>query len=81
LRIRHFFFVGSSGKNQKEAKMKITALYERLSSGDEGRDGDSNSIKNHSLNPMQRRRDLPTFATTRTTTNQAGFSTVPVMFK
>jgi DNA invertase Pin-like site-specific DNA recombinase len=29
--------------------MKITALYERLSSGDEGRDGDSNSIKNQKL--------------------------------
>ncbi|MDR2670408.1 MAG: recombinase family protein, partial [Oscillospiraceae bacterium] len=29
--------------------MKITALYERLSSGDEGRDGDSNSITNQKL--------------------------------
>jgi hypothetical protein len=29
--------------------MKITALYERLSSGDDGRDGDSNSIKNQKL--------------------------------
>lgn len=29
--------------------MKITALYERLSSGDEGRNGDSNSIKNQKL--------------------------------
>jgi hypothetical protein len=29
--------------------MKITALYERLSSGDEWHDGDSNSIKNHKL--------------------------------
>ena len=29
--------------------MKITALYERLSHGDEGRDGDSNSIKNQKL--------------------------------
>lgn len=34
---------------QKEDNMKITALYERLSSGDEGRDGDSNSIKNQKL--------------------------------
>ena len=29
--------------------MKITALYERLSSGDDGRNGDSNSIKNQKL--------------------------------
>jgi len=34
---------------QKEENMKITALYERLSSGDEGRDGDSNSIKNQKI--------------------------------
>jgi DNA invertase Pin-like site-specific DNA recombinase/ssDNA-binding Zn-finger/Zn-ribbon topoisomerase 1 len=33
----------------KGAFMKITALYERLSSGDEGRNGDSNSIKNQKL--------------------------------
>ena len=32
-----------------EDNMKITALYERLSSGDEGRNGDSNSIKNQKL--------------------------------
>ena len=38
--------------------MKITALYERLSSGDDGCDGDSNSIKikSYSLIPTQRRR-------------------------
>jgi len=34
---------------RQEENMKITALYERLSSGDEGRDGDSNSIKNQKL--------------------------------
>jgi len=40
----------------KEENMKITALYERLSSGDEGRDGDSNSIKNQKM-------QLETYAT------------------
>ena len=35
---------GNAVQTKGEA-MKITALYERLSSGDDGRNGDSNSIK------------------------------------
>jgi hypothetical protein len=36
-------------KTKKEDKVKIAALYERLSSGGEGRDGDGNSIKDQKI--------------------------------
>ena len=58
---------------------KITALYSRLSVGDEDRDGgESNSIQNQKifLENYARGQHLPISGTTSTMTKAAGFLTV-----
>ena len=57
---------------------KITALYSRLSVGDEDRDGgESNSIQNQKIFLENYARGQPISGTTSTMTKAAGFLTVP----